>query len=111
VKGWFWNTGPPAWLSTIEARTGTGSGLTVMMVSSGMAVVVTRGLPIRSSITAPALTCNCSVPVPPGVTETVKTAGLPVALTLLMVAAGLAAFSKSSMPIEEAFIGSLKVTV
>ena len=71
MNDWVAKTGPPAWLSTMETRVGSGSGVTVMVVSSGRAEVVTRGLPIRSVMVAPETISRVRLPAPVGVADTV----------------------------------------
>ena len=71
VNDWVAKTGPPAWLSTMETRVGSGSGVTVMVVSSGRAEVVTRGLPTRSVMAAPETISRVRLPAPVGVADTV----------------------------------------
>ena len=84
--------------------------MTVIVVLSGIAEVVLRSLPARSSIKAFCLIRRMRVPVEVGVTGTLKTPG-EVSLTVPMLMAAVPPFSKSAAVTVAALISSLKVTV
>ena len=85
---------------------------TVIVVSSGMAEVVSRALPTKSCRTAPALALRMRVPAVYGVTGTVKTPEVSVvSVTVPMVKTAVPALPKEAAETVLASMSSLKVTV